>query len=212
MCLCIITGLHYIMCLSASIARTQTVPFVRATTKPFITHSSHAFHMCLTYNLPHWSCWVLASWQLHYLSGNGTAPHSRAIFYTVFWIHKQSLEADVLPLESWGCSPGLMFFLACTRLSFDPQHNIHIHMCLLGLWCQEFCWLLLTRFVGSSLTPHWSLHHSLRPLQTSASATSKASQVPWAREYDTLRVKTERKGSSHAVSFSPEVTMGERAV
>lgn len=135
------------MCLSASIARIQRVPFVRATTKPFITHSSRAFHMCLIYNLPHWSCWVLASWQLHYLSGNGTAPHSQAIFYTVFWIHKQSLEADVLPLESWGCSSGLMFFPSMY------QHNIHIHMCLLGLWCQEFCWLLLTRFVGSSLTP-----------------------------------------------------------
>lgn len=154
MCLCIITSLHYIMCLSATIARMQKVPFVRATTKPFITHSSRAFHMCLTYNLPHWSCWMLANWQLHYLSGNGTAPHSQAIFCTVFWIHKQSLEADVLPLESWGCSSGLIFFPSMYQaLGLTPSIT-YIFMCA--------CWVLGARnsvgfFWPGLLGAHWPL-------------------------------------------------------
>ena len=134
MCICIIMSLHYMMCLSATPARMQKVPFVKATPKPFITPVSRVFHMCLTYNLPHWSCWVLASWQLHYLLGNGTALHSQTIFYTVFWIHKQSLVADMLHLRGWQCRSGLLlFFLSCTRLWIwhtHTQNNIHILMCM----------------------------------------------------------------------------------
>lgn len=189
------------MCLSATPARMQKVPFVKATPKPFITPASRAFHMCLTYNLPHWSCWVLASWQLHYLLGNGTALHSQTIFYTVFWIHKQSLVADMLHLRGWQCRSGLLlFFYHALGSGFDTHTPrityTYLCVCSCPAHAWKLCWLLLSRLVWGFLAPH-SVYHFLYPVYLPSH--NQTFPLPWPRQCDTLQVKAMRESDSHAL-------------